>query len=205
MARAHLAVASDPAVAEALAEEGLALCRGTREDYWTATALNLLSEIALQTGRADEAAARVDQALALAQAAGDGWNEGAIEQARQHLTRSIELSQATGTRIGIARGLEVFATLAVQEKQPERAVQLAAAAAALRESAGVAPLSSTRTETYLASARHLGESAVTRLWTQGLALSSEAAVALAVDVRRPRAAANGDIPVLTIVAEPDAT
>jgi predicted ATPase/tetratricopeptide (TPR) repeat protein len=299
VARAQLAVASDPAVAEALAQEGLALCRGTREDYWTATALNLLSEIALQTGRADEAVARVDQALALAQASGDGWNEGyalgtkaaiaaragrlreaeqlattsvsvmrridqlwgvarvllglgdlarvrhrpgeahdryvealaileeigarpeiarclaglgrvamdlgAIEQARQHLTRSIELSRATGTRIGIARGLEVFATLAVQEKQPERAVQLAAAAAALRESAGVAPLSGARTETYLASARHLGESAVTRLWAQGLALSSEAAVALAVDVRRPRAAANGDTPVLTIVAEPDVT
>ncbi len=299
VARAQLAVASDRAVAEALAEEGLALCHDAREDYWTATALNLLSEIALQTGRADQAVARADQALALAQAAGDGWNEGyalgtkaaiaaragqlreaeqlattsvsvmrhidqlwgvarvllglgdlarvrhhpgeahdryvealtileeigaraeiarclaglgrvamdlgAIEQARQHLTRSIELSQATGTRIGIARGLEVFATLAVQEKQPERAVQLAAAAAALRESAGLAPPSGARTETYLASARHLGESAVTRLWAQGLALSSEAAVALAADVRSPRAAANGDTPALTIVAEPDVT
>jgi hypothetical protein len=111
----------------------------------------------------------------------------AVEQARQHLTNSIELSQATGTRIGVARGLEVFATLAVQEKQPERAVQLAAAAAALRESAGVPPLPPRRTEKYLASARHLGESAVARLWAQGLALSGEAAVALAVD-RRPTAA-----------------
>jgi predicted ATPase len=296
VARAQLAVASDRAVAEALAEQGLALCRGTREDYWTATALNLLGEIALQTGRADEAADRVDQALALAQAAGDGWNEGyalgtkaaiaaragqwreaellasasvrvmrhidqlwgvarvllgvgdlarlrhrpgeahdryvealaileeigarpeiarclaglgrvamdlgATEQARQHLTRSIELSQATGTRIGVARGLEAFATLAVQEKQPERAVQLAAAAAALRESAGVTPLSAARTETYLAAARHLGESAVGRLWAQGLALSSEAAVALAVDVRPPKAA-EGDNRALTIVAESD--
>jgi predicted ATPase/tetratricopeptide (TPR) repeat protein len=299
VARAQLAVASDPAVAEALAEEGLALCGEVGEDYWTATALNLLSEIALQTGRADEAVARVDQALVLTQAAGDGWNEGyalgtkaaiaaraghlreaeqlastsvsvmrridqqwgvarvllglgdlarvrrrpgeahdrymealpileeigarpeiarclaglgrvamdlgSTEQARQYLTKSIELSQATGTRIGVARGLEVFATLALQEKQPERAVQLAAAAAALRESAGVAPLSAARTERYLAPARHLGESAVTRLWAQGLALSSEAAVALAVDIRSPRAAADGDGRPLTIVAESDAT
>jgi predicted ATPase/tetratricopeptide (TPR) repeat protein len=298
VARAQLAVASDPAVAEALAEEGLALCGDAGEDYWTGTALNLLSEIALQTGRADEAVARADQALVLAQAAGDGWNEGyalgtkaaiaaragrlreaeqlasasvsvmrridqqwgvarvllgqgdlarlrhrpgeahdrymealgileeigarreiarclaglgrvamdlgAIEQARQHLTRSIELSQTTGTRIGVARGLEVFATLALQEKQPEQAVQLAAAAAALRESAGVAPLPGARTETYLASARHLGEAAVTRLWAQGLALSSEAAVALAVDMRPPRTA-DSDTRALTIVAEPDAT
>jgi predicted ATPase/tetratricopeptide (TPR) repeat protein len=299
VARAQLAAPSDPAVAAALAEEGLALRGDPAEDYWTATALNLLSEIALQTGRPDEATSRADQALALAQAAGDGWNEGyalgtkaaiaaragrlreaeqlastsvsvmrhidqlwgvarvllglgdlarlrhrpgeahdryvealgvleeigarpeiarclaglgrvamdlgAIEQARQHLTRSIELSQTTGTRIGVARGLEVFATLAVQEKQPERAVLLAAAAAALRESAGVAPLSGARTENYLASARHLGESAVTRLWAQGLALSSEAAVALAVDARSPRTASGGDTRALTIVAEPDVT
>ena len=295
VARAQLAAASDPAAAEALAEEGLGLCRDTSEEFWTAVALNLLSEIALQTGRADEAAARADQALSVAQAAGDGWNEGyalgtkaaiaaragrlkqaeqlastsvavmrridqqwgvarvllgladlarlrhrpgeaharyvealaileevgarpeiarclaglgrvamdlgSTDQARQHLTRSIELSQATGTRIGIARGLEVFATLAVQEKQPERAVQLAAAAAALRESAGVPPLPAARTEAYLTPARHLGESAVTRLWAQGLALSSEAAVALAVDQRPPRAAADSQARALTVVGE----
>jgi predicted ATPase/tetratricopeptide (TPR) repeat protein len=299
VARAQLATASNPAAAEALAEEGLALCRHTHDDFWTATALNLLSEIALQTGRADEALARADEALALAQAAGDGWNEGyalgtkaaiaaragqlieaeqlatssvsvmrhidqlwgvarvllgladlarlrhrpgeahdryvealgileeigarpeiarclaglgrvamdlgSLEQARRHLTKSIELSQATGTRIGVARGLEVFATLAIQEKQPERAVQLAAAAAALRGSAGVPPLPAGRTEKYLAAARHLGESAVGRLWAQGLALSSEAAVALAVDVRPWRAPGDGDGRSLTVVAEPEAT
>ena len=299
VARAQLAVASDPVAAEALAEEGLALCRDASEAFWTAVALNLLSEIALQTGRADEATARADQALSVAQAAEDGWNEGyalgtkaaiaaragrlkeaeqlastsvavmrridqlwgvarvllgladlarlrhrpgeahdryvealaileeigarpeiarclaglgrvamdlgATDQARQDLTRSIELSQATGTRIGVARGLEVFATLAVQEKQPERAVQLAAAAAALRESAGVPPLPAARTETYLASARHLGESAVARLWAQGLALSSEAAVALAVEQRSSRAAADSEARALTVVPQTDAT
>jgi predicted ATPase/tetratricopeptide (TPR) repeat protein len=295
VARAQLAAPSDPAAAEALAEEGLALCRDTSEDFWSAVALNLLSEIALQTGRADEAAVRAGQALSVAQAAGDGWNEGyalgtkaaiaaragqlkqaeqlastsvavmrridqqwgvarvllgladlarlrhrpgeahgryvealaileevgarpeiarclaglgrvamdlgSTDQARQHLTRSIELSQATGTRIGIARGLEVFATLAVQEKQPERAVQLAAAAAALRESAGVPPLSAARTESYLTPARQLGESAVARLWAQGLALSSEAAVALAMEQRPSRAAGDGQARALTVVGE----
>jgi predicted ATPase/tetratricopeptide (TPR) repeat protein len=298
VARAQLAVASDSAAAEALAEEGLALCRRTPDDFWTAVALNLLSEIALQTGRADEATGRADEVLAFAQAAGDGWNEGyalgtkaaiaaragllgeaeqlasasvavmrhidqqwgvarvllgladlarlgrhpgeahdryvealgileeigarpeiarclaglgrvamdlgSLEQARRHLTRSIELSQATGTRIGVARGLEVFATLSVQEKQPERAVQLAAAAAALRGSAGVPPLPAARTEKYLASARHLGESAVARLWAQGLALSSEAAVALAVDAR-PSRSADSETRALTVVGDGDET
>src|SRR5260370_35464968 len=96
---------------------------------------------------------------------------GSLEQARRHLTRSIELSQATGTRIGVARGLEVFATLAVREKQPERAVQLAAAAAALRESAGVPPLRAARTGKYLASPPHPGESPVAQLVAPGRPLT----------------------------------
>jgi predicted ATPase len=298
VARAQLALASDPAAAEALAEEGLALCRDAGEEFWTGVALNLLSEIALQTGRAEAALAWADQALSVAQAACDGWNEGyalgtraaiaarmgkpreaaqlasasvavmrridqqwgaarallglgdlarlgghpgqahdryveallileevgarteiarclaglgrvaldlgAPEQARRHLTRSIKLSQATGARIGVARGLQAFATLAVREKQPERAVQLTAAAAAVRESAGVPPLPPARTETYLAPARHLGEAAVARLWAQGLALSSEAAVTLAVDAPSSKAA-DSDVRALTVAAEPEAT
>jgi predicted ATPase len=247
VARAQLAAVSDPAAAETLAEEGLALCRDTGEQFWTAVALNLLSEIAVQTGRADQAAARADQALSVAQAAGDGWNEGyalgtraamaaragklreaeqlasasvavmrridqqwgvarvllglgdlarlrarpgeaydhyvealsileevgarpeiarclaglgrmaldlgAVEQARRHLNRSLKLSQATGTRIGVARGLEALATLAVRENEAERAVQLAAAATALRESAGIPPLPPARIEIGRASCR----------------------------------------------------
>jgi hypothetical protein len=53
-------------------------------------------------------------------------------------------------------------------------------------------------------ARHLGEAAVARLWAQGLALSSEAAVTLAVDVR-PSKAADSGVRALTVAAEPEAT
>jgi predicted ATPase/tetratricopeptide (TPR) repeat protein len=297
VARAQLALASDPAAAEPLAEEGLALCREAGDEFWIGMALNLLSEIALRTGRADQAAARADQALAASRAAGDGWNEGyalgtraaiaaragklreaeqlasasvtvmqridqqwgaarallglgdlarfrghpghahdryvealpileeigarleiarclaglgrvaldlgAARQAQRYLARSIKLSQATGTRVGVARGLEAFAALAVQEKQPERAVQLAAAAAALRESAGVPPLPPARAEPYLAPARHLGEAVIARLWAQGQALSTEAAVALAIAIP-PSTAAAGEARALT-AASPEAT
>jgi predicted ATPase/DNA-binding CsgD family transcriptional regulator len=292
--RGQLAMSSDPAAAEPLAAEGLKLCRDDGEQYWTAVAENLLSEIALHTGRAEEAAARADEALAIAQAAGDGWNEGyalgtraaiaarlgklreahqlasaavramrsidqqwgvargllglgdlarvrghpgeahglyvdalailrevgarpeiarclaglgrvamdlgATEQARRHLTRSIRLSHVTGTRIGVARGLEAFAALAVHENRLELAVQLTAAAAALREAAGLPPLSGARTEGYLASARaRLGEAAVARLWAQGRAMSSEAAVALALDVPQLSAPPPGENRALTVV------
>ncbi len=290
--RAQLALSSDPATAEALATEGLKLCRDAGDGFWTAAALNLLAEVTLHTGRTDEAAAHTGDALEVAQRGGDGWNEGyalgtraalaaqagklreaqqlasasvavmrridqqwgaarallglgdlarlrghpgeahsryvealailreigarpeiarclaglarvamdlgATEQARRHLTRSIRLSHATGARIGVARGLEAFAALAVHENQPERAVQLTAAATALRETAGLPPLSGARTESYLTPARRLGDAVVARLWAQGRALNSEAAVALALDLP-PDAAPESDNRALAVV------
>lgn len=275
VARAQLALAAEPPKAGALAARGLDLCLGAGDQYWTASALNLLSEIALQAGRMSDAQEYADRALSIAQDADDGWNQGyalgtraaiaarkgslreaeqlatasvavmrridqqwgvarallglgdlarlrdhpgkaheryvealpilqeigarpeiarclaglgrvamdlgALGQARRHLTRSIKLSQATGSRSGIARGLEVFAALAGHEHRPEVAVQLAAAATALRERTGLAALAGARTDAYLAPARHLGEPAIARLWAQGLGMTSEAAVALAVD------------------------
>lgn len=294
VARAQLALSSDPVAADAWAQEGLALCRAAGDEYWIAAALNVLSEIALHTDRIADAAACADEALAVAQAAGDGWNQGyalgtraaiaaragklaeahqqaaasvsvmrmidqqwgaarallglgdvaraqghpgeahiryvealptlheigarpeiarglaglgrvamdlgAIEQARRHLTSSLELSQATGTRLGIARGLEAFATLAVKENLPQRAVHLAGAAAALRHAAGL-PLSAARTQAYLAPVRHLGEAEVARLWATGLAMGSEAAVALALEPPDQETPASPS-PELTLVKAP---
>jgi predicted ATPase/DNA-binding CsgD family transcriptional regulator len=294
--RAQLALSSDSAAAESLAGKGLRLCRDADDEFWTAVALNLLSEIALHTGQPGHAAACADEALSVAQAAGDGWNEGyalgtraavaarlgklreaqqltsasasvmrridqqwgaarallglgdlarlrshpgeahsryvealailreigarpeiarcltglgrvamdlgAIEQARRHLSRSIRLSHATGARIGVARGLEAFAHLAIHENRPELAVQLAAAAAALRETAGLPPRPGARTESYLAPARRLGDPAVARLWARGRTLSSEAAVALALDLPQaavPDGESADDSPTLTVV------
>jgi predicted ATPase/DNA-binding CsgD family transcriptional regulator len=276
--RAQLALSSAPAMAESWADAGLEQCRAGGDGFWTAAALNLLSEIALHMGRTDEAAPRADEALSIAQAAGDGWNEGyalgvkaaiaallgrlreaqqlaqssisvmrridqqwgvarallglgdlarlrgdpggahsrylealavlreidaqpdiarclaglarvamdlgSTGQARQHLSESIRLSHSTGSRIGVARGLEAFAILAGQENRPELAVRLAAAATALREAAGFPPLPGARMERHLAPARRLGEPAIARLWAQGLAMTSDAAVALALDAQQ---------------------
>jgi predicted ATPase/DNA-binding CsgD family transcriptional regulator len=299
--RGQLALSSDPATAWSLATDGLKLCREADDPYWTAVALNLLAEIALHTGRIDEAAASGDEALSIAQEAGDGWNEGyalgtraaiaarrgklreaeqlatasvavmrridqqwgaarallglgdlarfrghpgeahgwyvealgilreigarpeiarclaglgrvamdlgANEQARRHLTRSLRLSHATGARIGVARGLEAFAALAGREGRLELAVQLAAAATVLRETAGLGPLAGARIEGYLSPARRLGDAAVARLWTSGRALTAEAAVALALAASpavpdgedADGGGADGESPALTVV------
>ena len=95
-------------------------------------------------------------------------------------------------------------------------MQLTAAASALRETAGLPPLPGARVEGYLAPARRLGDAAVGRLWASGRALTSEAAVALALDApaldalaqpaapgaaqpAAPGAALDGESPALTVV------
>ncbi len=288
--RAQLTLSSDPAAAESLANAGLGLCRKAGDQFWTAAGLNLLSEIAVHTGRPDEAETLAREAMSIAGAADDRWNEGwalairavaaglrgrlraaadltnasigvmraidhrwgvaraqlglgdlsrargdhadahrrytealvilreidarpeiarclsglgrvatdlgAIGLAREHLTESLRLSRSTGARIGVARGLESFAALAVREGDAERAVLLAAASTALREAGGLPPLPGARAERYLVPARRLGDQAVARLWAQGLALSAEAAIDLALgsptappEAAPPRAAA----------------
>ena len=272
--RAQLALASDPASAEARAAEGLEVCRAAGEEFWVSTALNLLAEASLHASQAGEAAARAGQALATAIQAADRWNEGyalgtmaaaagqlgdlgeaqrlaeaalavmrdidqqwgvartllgladlarltgdpggaqrryaealailrevnarpeiarclaglgriAMDQgeirlARQYLTESTGMSRSMGNRIGMIRGLEAFAALAAKEHRPDRAVQLAAAAAALREAAHLPPRSAARTERMLATAASLGPEAVARLWAEGSALETSSAVELAL-------------------------
>jgi len=273
--RAQLTLSIDPAAAEPAAQAGLDLCRDAGDEFWIAAGLNLLSEIAVHTGRPDRAEELGREAAWIAEAAGDRWNEGwalgiraavaglrgrireaselatasvdvmgaidhrwgvaraqlglgdlarvrgdftearqrytealtylreinarpeiarclsglgrvateagATALAREDLTESLRLSRDIGTRIGVARGLESFAALAVREDDPERAVLLTAAAAALRAAAGLPPLSGARADRYLAPARYLGDAAVATLWARGLELSAEAAIAVALE------------------------
>ncbi|HEX6472968.1 MAG TPA: LuxR C-terminal-related transcriptional regulator [Streptosporangiaceae bacterium] len=58
------------------AAEGLPLCRDAGDTVMTAAALDLLGQTDLRAGRPDEAAARFDEAIEIAHAGGDRWNEG---------------------------------------------------------------------------------------------------------------------------------
>ena len=125
-------------------------------------------------------------------------DQGQLALARPHLAESLRLSQLTGARIGVARGLEAFAALSFREAQGIREdsgvredagfregqarlpVLLTAAAAALREAAGLPAAPAQRTQQYLDAAGGLGQEALTELWEQGLGLSPDAAVTLAL-------------------------
>jgi predicted ATPase/DNA-binding NarL/FixJ family response regulator len=180
--------------AEQLATASVAVMQRIDQQWGAARALLGLGDLARFRGHPGEAHSWYVEALAILREIGArpeiarclaglgrvAMDLGANEQARRHLTRSLRLSYATGARIGVARGLEAFAALAGREGRLELAVQLAAAATMLRETAGLRPLAGARVEGYLSPARRLGDAAVARLWASGRALTAEAAVALAL-------------------------
>jgi ATP/maltotriose-dependent transcriptional regulator MalT len=197
--------------AQHLAKASLIVMRRIDQQWGSARTLLGLADLARLRGDPREAHHRYTDALAILREidarpeiarclAGLGrvaLEQGALGPARQHFTESLRLSHSTGTRIGVARGLAAFATLAAGENRPELAVQLTAAAAALRKVAGLPALSGARIDRYLAAARRLGEPAVARLWAEGEAMGSEAAVALALAAPHPAAAGGAPAAGLT--------
>jgi hypothetical protein len=167
--------------------------RGIDQQWGAARALLGLGDLARLRGEPGYARPRYLEALAILREidarpeiarclAGLGrvaMDLGATGQARQHLAESLRLSHATGTRIGVARGLEAFAALAVQEGRPELAVQLAAAASTLRRRWPACAARRAGANAWLPPATWGGghRPAVAR----SLAMSSEAAVGLALD------------------------
>jgi len=180
--------------AQRLGEEALAVMRAIRQQWGSARALLGLGDLARL--RAEHGAARQYylEALAILREVNArpeiarclaGLGRIAIEQsdlvaARQHLAESLLLSYASGSRIGMARGLEVMARLAVLEGSPQTAVRLAGAVTGLRRAAHLPPVPGARTQRLLDAAAGLGEHAVARLWADGIAMPSSAAVRLAI-------------------------
>jgi predicted ATPase/DNA-binding NarL/FixJ family response regulator len=108
--RAQLSLSNDPVAAEPPAKAGLELCRAAGDQFWTAAGLNLLSEIAVHTGRPDEGEALGREAMALAESCGDGWNQGwalgiraAIAAVRGNLREAAELA---GSSIEVMRAID---------------------------------------------------------------------------------------------------
>jgi DNA-binding NarL/FixJ family response regulator len=100
--RAQLSLPRDPASAEEPARAGLELCRAAGDEFWTAAGLNLLSEIAVHTGRPDEAETLSQEAAQIAETAADGWNAGwslgiraAIAAIRGNVRLAAELAGAS--------------------------------------------------------------------------------------------------------------
>ena len=115
--RAQLTLSFDPAGAEPPAQAGLDLCREAGDRFWTAAGLNLLSEVAVHTGRPDDAEALGREAISILEAADDSWNKGwalgiqatvaglrgKVREATELANASVRVMTAIDNRHGLAR------------------------------------------------------------------------------------------------------
>jgi len=180
--------------AKELAETALAITREIDQQWGAARGLMGLGDLARLTGRLDQARQYYTEALTIVREisakpeiarclAGLGRiaiSQGDLASARRHLGESLTLSQSTGSRIGVIRGMDAFAEMATRQGDPESALQLAAAAAALRREAGLPEAPASRLGRIMDAAADLGEDKISSLWATGSALSSEAAVTFAL-------------------------
>jgi predicted ATPase/DNA-binding CsgD family transcriptional regulator/Tfp pilus assembly protein PilF len=131
----------------------------------------------------EEIDARTEIARCLA---GIGWvtlASGNLSTAAESLSQSLRLSMATGQRLGIARGLDAVAALAVAARDPATAVRLEGAAGALRDQVG--PVRSAAAQVRLddvltLSRRQVGEQLAVRLLAEGARMSVHDAVGSAI-------------------------
>jgi tetratricopeptide (TPR) repeat protein len=134
----------DLATAGRLAEESLVLQRQIGEHFQLAYCLDVVGQLATA--------------------------EGHYEEARAALRESLHLRQDLGDRAGMADTLESIAALAATETQSERAVQLAGAAAGIREQVGAppSPMRRSMVDHWLVPVRQaLDAETATRAWEAG--------------------------------------
>jgi hypothetical protein len=110
-------------------------------------------------------------------------DEGEFRDARPLLDESLEINRELGDQTAIAYLFEDYAGLAAAESKPQKALQLAGFAAALRESIGapLPPAEQARVDRMIAPARAaLPASTVTAEWETGRVLALEQAIQLAL-------------------------
>jgi predicted ATPase/DNA-binding CsgD family transcriptional regulator len=196
---ATAAFRGDLASARELAEKALEITYEIDQQWGAARALLGLGDLARLTGDLNQANQRYTDALAIVREinakpeiarclAGLGRiaiSQGDLAAAGKYFGDSLELSKSTGSRIGVIRGLDAFAALAAELGMPEPAIQLAAAATALRAEAGLPEAPAARISKIIDAAAPPGDQAVSDLWAAGLLLDSDAAVSLALAIGQP--------------------
>ena len=179
--------------ANALHRECLSIFQGLGDRTGIAWSLNYQGDVARDHG--DTAAARTlyEQGLGIFRELSDRWGtagtladlgslareQGNYSVAHSLHAESMKLFQELDHKRGIARLLECSACSAAAQREAERSLRLAGAAAALREKIG-APLTRTeqaKLEASLQGARQaLADSVATKAWLEGWALPVEKAI-----------------------------
>ena len=178
-------------LARSLCSECRAIFEGLGDRTGAAWSLNNEGDIARDQGDSAAARALFEQALAIFRELDDRWGiagtladlgtlareEGNCAAALALFRESLKIFQSLEHKRGIARLLECCACSAAVQKQPERSLRLAGAAAALRQNIG-APLTvaeQVKLETILESARQALSNTATA-WLEGWDMPLERAI-----------------------------
>jgi predicted ATPase/DNA-binding CsgD family transcriptional regulator len=189
--------------ADGCLEEALTVQRRLGDPIDVAWTISGLALVAMAAGRYEVARDRLEESIRLARENGDEWGlaksigllgELALEvgdhrAARSHLQASIGVLARLGDAGSVAHRLEGFARLAAAGSEPERAVTLAAAAAAIQERLGAAavPGWQRRVDDSIARCRRLLPPALLAATEErGAELTLDEAVALATETGEPR-------------------
>jgi predicted ATPase/DNA-binding CsgD family transcriptional regulator len=189
----------DAATARALAEQSLVLAREVGDPWLIAYGPHLLGLAAHIRGDYPSARAFYEESLAIRREIGFrqgiailtnllamvAFREGDYARARALQRESLPIYQALGARYILSAALATSGALAAAQGQPERAVRLAGATAAVSENVHVLPipLAEALLEEGLAVARRaLSEAAFAAAWADGRAMSLDEAVAEALAV-----------------------
>jgi predicted ATPase/DNA-binding CsgD family transcriptional regulator len=192
----------DLSTASARSEASLATGRDVGDVWAQSIALAALGRVALLQGELLTARQRAEESLALQRRFGERWllarsldllglvalAEGQYADARSALRECLNLQQELGNREGTAGALESVAALVASQSQPEHAVQLAGAAAGVRDEVRTPlhPMGRSMLDRWLVPARRaLGAEATTQAWETGRNMSVEQAHELALAALEP--------------------
>ncbi len=192
----------DSARALSMYAESLAIFQGLGDRTGVAWAMNYQGDLARDQGDSAAARALYEQCLAIFRELGDPWGiagtladlgnlareEKNFAAANSLYRESIKLFQELEHKRGVARLLECFACSAAAQREAERSLRLAGAAAALRQNIGapLTPAEQAKLESSLDSARQaLSDTNGTTAWLEGWAMRMENAIA---EVARSEAA-----------------
>ena len=179
--------------ARALLVECLSIFQGLGDRTGVAWSLNYQGDVARDRG--DTAAARklYEEGLGIFRELGDRWGiagtladlgslareQGSYSAAHSLYAESIKLFQELDHKRGVARLLECSACLSAAQREAERSLRLAGAAAALRQNIGapLTPAEQAKLEASLQAAREaLTDTVGTKVWLGGCALPVEKAI-----------------------------
>jgi predicted ATPase/predicted Ser/Thr protein kinase len=179
--------------ARALYTECLSVFRGVGDLPGVAWSLNYQGDVARDQGDSVAARALYEQGLAMFRELGDRWGiagtmadlgslareQGDFPTAHSLYRESLTIFRELEHKRGIARLLECFACLAAAQRQAERSLRLAGAAAALRQNIGAPrpPAEQAELEAILDTARSaLNGASGTAAWSEGWAMPVEIAI-----------------------------